>query len=130
MYLVLRNDPVTPDQVNDLAWRNSGDVLRGTVDNIIFGVPLRTEAKPIADTRDAYLPEDISTRGILDITGTVDPSKWGQMETIVSGINGAKYDYELPVGVIDSQYHVSNSNAVILTALNAIGVDVRSLIGS
>jgi hypothetical protein len=121
MYLVLREAPTETWQINDLAWRNSGEVLRGTVGGLVFGEPLVGQAALLATTLDAYASvADIPNRAILDITdaiGSVD--KWTQMKSIVEGINAAQYDYELPI-TFDPKDHVSNSNAIALTILNAV----------
>jgi len=40
--------------------------------------------------------------------------------------SNSTYEYELPVDV-EGRNHTANSNAVILSVLNAVGVDVRTI---
>src|SRR5882757_8382402 len=133
LYLVRRPAPTSPDQVNDFAWRNSGTVLRGTAESPLVGVPLQTQEMRLDASLDAYLSAaQINERpmpfDITDIVGGID--NWSKLETTVGGINGSHYDYELPFFRSDTRDHISNSNATILTALNAVGVDIRALLSS
>src|SRR4051794_40925632 len=70
LYIVKREVTDTTD-LNDLAWRQSGEVLRGGTTD--FGVgPLLIQRGALSDSKDKYLSSsDIATRAIWDITNQV-----------------------------------------------------------
>jgi hypothetical protein len=107
------------------------------VDRVIRGGPESGDLHVIASdllntTNDAYgLGESPETRGSFDITGLIPGgvAAWDDMAAFADGIENpaySVYDYELP-GDVNGRNHTANSNAVILTVLNSMGVDVREI---
>ncbi len=132
LYLVDRASPQSPDDLNSLAWRNSGSVLRGGMLGTGTGT-LKVESGDLSASDDKYNSQaDISSRLIWDITDAVGgESGWGTMSSALAGIAAAGYTYEVPLAASSNAImHVANSNATILTLLNAVNVDVRTIIGS
>ena len=117
LYLVLRDDSETDDE---------GLIIRGGQDGTLTGT-LGIEADVVlGNSEDAYdLPDTESTRHARDITAEVGLGSWSAMVAYAQGIDGV-YDYELPLASGD-RYHVANSNAVIFSVLNLVGVDARTL---
>ncbi|HEY6618660.1 MAG TPA: hypothetical protein VIY68_03865 [Steroidobacteraceae bacterium] len=130
LYLVERPAPQSDSEFNSLAWRNEGNVLRGG--STISSDTLSVQSGALATSSDAYnSSSDISNRLIWNITDLVGgDSGWATMSSMLAGIGAADYPYELPFGRTYSNYYVANSDAVVTSLLNAVGVDVRSIIGS
>jgi hypothetical protein len=127
LYLVKRDAPQSPDDLNSLAWRSTGSVLRGG--STVFGSVLTTQNGLLADSEDAFSPTtDVSSRPIWTLN--LSDSDWATMSNVLNGIGAADYSYELPFSSRNSIYHVANSDATVFTLLNAVGVDVRSIIGN
>jgi hypothetical protein len=129
MYLVMRSVEVDDSGVVISNSATADDkVLRGGPSNVIT---LGTSADKLSSSRDAYGPNDTpATRNSVDVTSLIMAGNdfsdvqnaWNTLTADVLGIDGA-YTYELPGG----PPHVANSNAVVFSALAAVGVDARDI---
>lgn len=126
LYLVLREEPQTPEEFNSLSWRQSGNVIKGAAPALGVGGALRAETGLLANTLDRYESQsDITNRGIpVDLSGVLSPSNWTAMEEAALGLHQAAYRYEVP-NVLLGQGPIANSNAIIFSTLNSVGIDVR-----
>ncbi len=133
LYLVLR----------DVAVDANGDVVSNIVtanDRLIHGFPnvtamhLNAAEEILAGSADGYgVPGDLVpiARHSRDITSAILTnggyasalSAWAAMTAIVNSLGAADYDYEFPDA---NSNHLANSNAVALSVLNSVGVDVSS----
>jgi hypothetical protein len=127
LYLVYREEGALPVDAGPLA------------DKVIMGTSLEMGARlgvfsdvAIGLTDDRYNDATPQSRYSLDITNFIPGAglsggvaeAWQVMAAVARGINSSRYDYELPDGLIN---HTANSGAVILSVLNAVGVDIREL---
>jgi hypothetical protein len=128
-YLVLREDPASPAQLNDLTWRQSGDVLRGGLPGLNPTDNLVIQTGALSASRDAITSQsDLNSRGILEIGNA---ALWPQLTEALNGIGGSQYRYESPtlgmIGGNEAGDHISNSNATIFSLLNSVGIDLRTV---
>jgi hypothetical protein len=131
LYLVRREEPVNQAQISELTWRNSGEVIRGGSLELPIA-RLNVQTGPLVQSGDRYVSQDEVTgeqpRGIIDITGSTSAEAiWLTMETYASTLSST-YAYETPGLAVDVRDHVANSNAIILSVLNEVGIDVREII--
>jgi hypothetical protein len=128
MYLVFREEGAATDDDNDHVIAGEPNYLGlipiGTRIVVFAGVAIGTT------NGDKYNGATAQSRFSLDITDRVTSggvaenvqAAWTAMVAAANGIRDARYNYELP-----GPPHVANSGALILSALNAVGVDVRDL---
>ncbi len=119
-------------------------VIQGSVHWIIVSRQLEVNALPLARTTDGYgeseTPADRHssdiTAAVLAGSGTTSvEAAWASMVAYAGNIHDAAYDYELPLirggvffGVADNEHvHLANSGATILSVLNHVGVDIRTI---
>jgi hypothetical protein len=119
LYVVLREDGEADGQ---------GLVIRGGQGGTISGLLEVDAGGLLVATEDEYSPSDTElSRHARDITDLVCTGSWSAMVDFARGIDGV-YDYELPFASGD-RVHVANSNALIFSVLNAVGIDARTIDG-
>ncbi len=129
LYLVKREKHTSLDQLENLQWRQTGDVIRGGSVNV-FTDPLSIEVMALSESKDKITDEvDLDKRGISIELPDELVNHWGAMETIAKNIGKVGYDYEIPLtGGASSAFHTANSNSLILSLLNSAGIEIRNYI--
>lgn len=131
------------DDKDDVALLNNAQVIRGGPENFevsligstlgtLFGSLTIQADVGLAETLDKFIEDDtkIQHRSFLDITSIVEAAgfsaeaAWAAMVAYIRDADDI-YDYEVPDLAVN---HTSNSNATIFSALNAIGIDARTLV--
>ena len=108
-------------------------IIMGGKKGILYD-PLQADADiSLYNSEDAYEIDDTEVlrhaRNINPYLGSTDDAlttAWSIMAGYVDGIDAVQYDYELPFTTAE-RVHVANSNAVIFSALNQVGVDARTI---
>ncbi len=122
MYLVKRSVFVDANGAilsNDYNYEND-QVIRGSA-----GLHLGTFVGLLGRSLDSYAEDETpQTRHSLDITALVGGiQNWPALAAVADAINADNYLYEAPY----ISNHTVNSNAVILTVLASVGVDVQDI---
>jgi Ca2+-binding RTX toxin-like protein len=117
LYLVARDD----GEMN-----GDGDVIRGGNPTGLLAV----YTGPLNESLDRYEPGQTEAthhaRSVTGFGGTTEAA-WSHMSSYAQGINQGQYDYEIPPHPAEQRLDLANSNAVVFSALNSIGIDARSL---
>jgi Ca2+-binding RTX toxin-like protein len=131
LYIVKREVTDTTD-FNDLAWRQSGQVLRGGTTDFTINGPLLIENMALSSSKDKYVTaSDIANRTIWDITSQVGGvGAWSTMSDAANFVARDRYTYKALTFSSDPREHVENSNATALSILGSVGFDVRAVIGN
>jgi Ca2+-binding RTX toxin-like protein len=128
-YKVIRGGPngllTQLNVVFDKALQDTGDKYPGAdfLGKLMYG------AEAAADFSNSILvPEQRKSLDLSGFLGGPDdlPVIWKVLSDFAAGINGS-YDYDVPIGSHTGAEFTANSNAVILTVLNHVGLDVRAL---
>jgi len=150
-FLVIRDAP-PPNGQNTLEWRQTGDVIRGGPENSgLANDPARLDfngdvlttyvgpnisktaennvGRPNSDNYSTQ--DDVDNRPSIDITSSILAAglsvqqAWDIMADYANRIHAERFDYEIPDL---AENHTSNSNSVIFSVLNAIGVEFAPFI--